>query len=203
MTSSETNPPVRLENGVYYHESVVDALRAELAEAHETRELAIQNGAHNVDVLHQQLVYEREEKWRERDAANAMMERAEAAEAREQQLRKFIDDSLNEWGDRMPAQWRVHARAALASAAAADNLDSCPHCGLKGKPFCWCGEHAPELALDALAVVLHVRGSWERGYEPLDRIDPVVMATPEEWANAAHALCVLHRLLARAEVCDE
>jgi hypothetical protein len=65
----------------------VVALRAELAEAHETRELAIQNGAHNVDVLHQQLVYEREEKWRERDAANAMMERAEAAEAREQQLR--------------------------------------------------------------------------------------------------------------------
>jgi hypothetical protein len=46
---------------------------------------------------------------------------------------------------------REIARVALGSAAAADKLDSCPHCGLKGKPFCWCGEHAPvrEAAADS------------------------------------------------------
>jgi hypothetical protein len=83
------------------------ALRAELAEAHETRELAIQNGAHNVDVLHQQLVRERaarEAAEQERDEAREMYARAsdrmtieiierEAAEAREQQLRKAVSEA--------------------------------------------------------------------------------------------------------------
>jgi hypothetical protein len=83
----------------------VVALRAELAEAHETRELAIQNGAHNVDVLHQQLVRERaarEAAERERDeyreaaqnweqSALVAAEKRWAAEREREAWRDWID----------------------------------------------------------------------------------------------------------------
>jgi hypothetical protein len=81
-------------------------------------------------------------------------ERAEAAEAREQQLREALErlrDNAGEPRVDYPKALADQVETALGSAAAADKLDSCPHCGLKGKPFCWCGEHAPvrEAAADS------------------------------------------------------
>jgi hypothetical protein len=50
-------------------------------------------------------------------------------------------------------------------------------------------------AVYACLPVLPLNGSADSGYRVSDRIDPTVMALPEEWATAAHAIAELHRAL--------
>lgn len=52
-----------------------------------------------------------------------------------------------------------------------------------------------EEAVFALLPIVPVNGSHQRGYQVSERIDPTLRATPEEWANAAHAVCNLHALV--------
>jgi hypothetical protein len=106
-----------------------EAAERERDEANDAWRSALANGAHNVDILHA---------------------RAEAAEADAKQLREALEQIAAPFSSFDPKMQAI-ARAALGSAAAANKLDSCPHCGLKGKPFCWCGEHAPvrEAAADS------------------------------------------------------
>ena len=44
--------------------------------------------------------------------------------------------------------------------------------------------------------VLPITGSQNQGYRVSDVIDPKVIADPQEWVDAAHAICELHRLAA-------
>jgi hypothetical protein len=104
-----------------------------------------------------------------RRAATLDRERAEAAEADAKQLREALEH-IPRCGNCMSGRtWACETyQGALGSAAAADKLDSCPHCGLKGKPFCWCGEHAPvrEAAARAELAEANARADkWLARYE--------------------------------------
>jgi hypothetical protein len=52
-----------------------------------------------------------------------------------------------------------------------------------------------EGAVFACLPVLPLSGSYDSGYRVSDSIDPTVMATPQEWADAAHAIAELHAAL--------
>lgn len=54
---------------------------------------------------------------------------------------------------------------------------------------------AAELAVTACLPLLPLRGSWGAGYEVQQPIDPELRATPQEWADAAHHVAELHRVL--------
>lgn len=54
-----------------------------------------------------------------------------------------------------------------------------------------------ELAVTACLPVLPLHGSWDSGYTvSTDRVHITVLATPEEWADAAHAIAELHAAVA-------
>jgi hypothetical protein len=54
---------------------------------------------------------------------------------------------------------------------------------------------AAEDAVSACLPLLPLEGSWGTGYRISDRIAPTLLATPEEWAGAAHAIAKLHRVI--------
>ena len=58
---------------------------------------------------------------------------------------------------------------------------------------------AAQVAVFACLPVLHIVGSQNRGYRVSDVIDPKVIADPQEWVDAAHAICELHHVLAAAD----
>jgi len=51
-----------------------------------------------------------------------------------------------------------------------------------------------EDAVMALLPIVPVTGSFMNGYHISQPIDPTLRATPEEWADAAQAVCDLHAL---------
>lgn len=58
---------------------------------------------------------------------------------------------------------------------------------------------AAELAVHALLELLPLEGSWGSGYHVASAVHSKVRALPEEWASAAHAVSVLHRVILRGE----
>lgn len=58
-----------------------------------------------------------------------------------------------------------------------------------------------EYTVQSLLPLLPLSGSWESGYRVSDRIAATCVATPEEWATAAHHVAALHAALALAEGC--
>lgn len=55
---------------------------------------------------------------------------------------------------------------------------------------------AAELAVTALLDVLPLEGDWERGYRVATVVQSEVRALPDEWAEAAHTVAALQRLIA-------
>lgn len=58
---------------------------------------------------------------------------------------------------------------------------------------------ALEEAVTATLPLLPLSGTWGSGYSVSREIQPTLVATPEEWAEAAHAIASAHALLARLE----
>lgn len=63
------------------------------------------------------------------------------------------------------------------------------HGGLEAESL----QEAAELAVQALMEIVHIEGNWAGGYKVSDHMDPTVRAMPEEWAEAAWAVCELQR----------
>jgi len=54
---------------------------------------------------------------------------------------------------------------------------------------------AAEIAVTACLPLLPLRGSWGSGYTLEEKISGTLVATPEEWAEAAHAIAALHNAI--------
>jgi hypothetical protein len=75
------------------------------------------------------------------DACTPAIRRAEAAE---QERDELLDERWRYVQAVEAAEARVEElEQQLAQSQRSHTPDSCPHCGLEGKPYCWCGEHAP------------------------------------------------------------
>lgn len=54
---------------------------------------------------------------------------------------------------------------------------------------------AAEIAVTACLPLLPLRGSWNSGYKVEEKVGHTLIATPEEWAEAAHAVAALHNAI--------
>lgn len=54
---------------------------------------------------------------------------------------------------------------------------------------------AAEIAVTACLPLLPLRGSWDSGYQLEKKISHHLIARPEEWAEAAHAIAALHNAI--------